>query len=574
MPPGGTGTTGPPVVDVGNDEEMSTMRSATLPRLRLLALPMALAVMLTACGADEPDTGESAGDEDGEEQAQEEGEQDGDEDADAPADEAELDSDATLRVAWSTLPNQLDPHMAALEVSEFRAPLALVYDRLFTVTPEVEVEGMLVEEWGYSDDGLTLTLELRDDVEFRDGTPLDAEVVASNLERARELESPAVQSRMAPVEGVDAVADYTVELALASPTPEIPWVLSQNAGLIMHPELLEDGEPAEEVRGSGPYVIDSFTPGEEVTVVRDIDHGYWDEDAAKLARIEMVRIADPSALTGAMQGGQVDLAQFFPFTVGAMEDEEGFKIEHFPMESSLEIFINRTWEGLDDRQVRQAINHAIDREAIVESLFPGSDPKWQFFRNGLPGSDPELEGVYPYDPEAARELLAEAGYADGLDLGGMPVTQAAAPGLGEVIQEQLAEVGITVQPESTDSAEIYSIWPQGEHALKINFGGSGMEPGSSLNNRFRPGLLIDETTSEYDELLAEASSNLLDEDERNARYAEVNRHVVEEAWVAPLVWINWPYVMDERVVNFTVDTVDYGTMPGPFDFRYVGMLEE
>ena len=195
-------------------------------------------------------------------------------------------------------------------------------------------------------------------------------------------------------------------------------------------------------------------------------------------------------------------------------------------------------------------------------MFPGSTPKYQHQRDGLPGYDPRLEGVYAYDPAKATALLAEAGYADGVDLGDvlMPVTTPKA--VGEAMQQQLETVGIGFNLMFIDAVEALTRWRKGESAGMLHTPSTGVEFG--VRSEFRWGAAMNPggTTPEFDQLLARAIDNRLTAEDRNLRYQAVNRYVVEQAWSAPILWVNFGSVMSDRVMHFD-DRMDYITTWGP-----------
>lgn len=490
----------------------------------------------------------------------------------APPD-AEYDLGATFTVGMTTLGNTLDPVETPTELVLFRI-MSMVYDRLFTIGPTGELKGMLVKDWESSADGLRLTLTLRDDVSFRDGTPLDASVVKANLDRTRQAEGPVVPPRLEPIKAVNVVDKFVVEVVLSDSTPAIPYALAETAGFMMHPELIKSGDPSKEANGSGPYVLKEFTPGERVVVTRDADN-YWQRDAAKFARMQFEEILDANALANAMKGGQIDLAQFFPKELPQVENEPGLKVVPFPIGISVDVVLNPDVAPLDDIRVRQAINHAIDRDAITEALYPGSEPKWSDRRSGQPAYNEALEEAYPYDPERAKELLAEAGHPDGIDLGEMLVSASAPAGTDAVVQEQLAQAGISVETVTTDSIEIFSIWAEGKHSVELTFASSGIEAGVGLQQRWeRPVLNPAGVTPEYRKMYEAAADSSLSEEERNARYEDLQAYVVEQAWSAPIVWTTYGWTMPENVVGLDPAVSDYSNTIGAWDFRGVGKLAE
>lgn len=479
--------------------------------------------------------------------------------------------EGTLSTGWTTAITSLDPHMATSEIASFRFGLNEIYDRLFTVKADGTVDGMLVEDYTYSEDGLGLILDLREDVTFRDGAPLDAAVVKANLDRARTLDSPSVKSRMAPVVDVAVTAPYQVTLKLAEPTDTIPYVLAEMSGFIMHPDLIANGNPATETNGSGAYSVESFAPGEQLTLVRDRTD-YWDTDAAQLAKIEYKAISDTQAFTNAMAGGQIELGQFLPGTVTAIDGRNGLTTVDVPTGIGVELFLNRNVAPLDDVKVRQAINHAYNREEIVEALYPGSEARYQYSRVGLPGYDESLEETYSYDPEKAKKLLADAGHPDGIDLGEVIIVNVITPGVADVLQEQFSQAGIKITPIVKDGLEGPTSFGRGEASALLHYSPLGTSFTSGSGYRWGPRLNPAGVTPEYEKMLSEATDPRRSPEERGASAVALNDYLVDEAWGAPLVWITYPWVMSDKVGNFTTD-MDYATTTGPFDLRYLTVSE-
>ncbi|MGN5238594.1 ABC transporter substrate-binding protein [Rhodococcus sp. SJ-3] len=479
--------------------------------------------------------------------------------------------DASLSTGWTTGITSLDPHLATSEIASFRFGLNMIYDRLFTVEADGTVDGMLVDNFSYSEDGLGLVLDLREDATFRDGSPVDGNVVKVNLDRARTLDSPSVKSRMEPVTDVTVTGPYQVTLTLAEPTDTMPYVLAEMSGFIMHPDLIANGDPATETNGSGAYSVESFAPGEQLTVVRDRTD-YWDTEAAQIAKLEYKAISDTQAFTNAMAGEQIELGQFLPGTVTAVEDRRGLTTVDVPTGIGVELFLNRNMAPLDDVKVRQAINHAYNRDVIVEALYPGSEARHQYSRTGLPGYDAALEETYNYDPEKAKQLLAEAGHPNGVDLGEVIIVNVITPGVADVLQEQFAEAGIKITPIVKDGLEGPTSFGRGEASALLHYSPLGTSFTAGSTYRWGPRLNPSGVTPEYEQMLAAATDPRRSEEEREASAVELNTYLVDQAWGAPLVWITYPWVMSDKVGNFSVD-MDYSTTTGPFDLRYLTVSE-
>ncbi|MFF2111598.1 ABC transporter substrate-binding protein [Rhodococcus koreensis] len=473
----------------------------------------------------------------------------------------------TLRVGVSQGPDSLDPAMAVSEQLSQRFGLWGLYDRLFTLGPAGEVKGMLAKEWNYSQDGLTLTLNLRDGVKFHDGTPLDAEAVKANLDRYRTLTSPLVKARMGVVTEVMVTAPLQVDLTLTSPVPHVPNVLAEAAGYIINPKALKDGSNLDlETFGSGPYKLTSFKPGTSLVMERSEDP-YWDEEAGKFKRIEYTGFADFKAMENATNTGQIDVVQFLPEYAEAVKNAPGMRIEYFDQGIGHEFIFNTSVAPLDDPLVRQAMNYAIDRNTITETFFPKSFPRWQYGREGLPGYDPEVGSTYSYDPAKAKELLVQAGHPDGVNLGEVLVSASTVTGLNDLLERQLNEAGFTLTMTKTDPYQINTIFAEGKHAANLGFVTSATSPFTHLAYRFGPGPRNPGgTTAEYGEIV-NGMTNKNSDEENAALFAKADRYVVENAWSLPIVRFASPWVMKENLRGLDQNS-DYASSHGPIDMRY------
>ncbi len=471
-----------------------------------------------------------------------------------------VDPNGVIHVANVAGTPSLDPHATTSEIVWLLSTMPMVYDQLFAIDAQGNPKGRLVTDWSYSDDGLALNLVLREDVAFRDGTPLDAAAVKASLDRARTLDTPVVSKRMAPVTAVDVTAPYEVRLTLDSPTPTIPYVLAECAGFIMHPDLIANGDPATEANGSGAYSVASFTPRERLELVRDNDD-YWDPDAAQVESVTFEAIGDKQAYVNAVISEQVDLGNYQSYG-NEVAGQDHLEVVQVPTGTGVQLVFNPDIEPLGNLEVRQAINHAIDRQTLVEALMPGSEVTEQYAREGFAGYDPELAGTYDYDPEKAKSLLAEAGHPDGIDLGDMLISQAIVPGTSDVVAEQLAEVGIRIRPIVVDPQTIGSQWMEGRNASMLTFAQTGTEFSAGAATRWGPRFQPTGMPEEFTLMLAEAADNRLDDAERAARYRDVNRYLVEQAIAAPIVWIDDQWIVNKRVQGFSADS-DYAGTTSP-----------
>lgn len=359
----------------------------------------------------------------------------------------EAANEGTLNLAIFADPAAWDPSQA--HVGRALQPFQITYDTLLLREPDGSLSPMLATDWTYNDDRTELTVELRDDVTFSDGAVFDAEAVKVNLENLKNSNGRQA-AQVAAVESVDPVDDDTVKISLSAPDPAFEYYLSQAAGLMGSPEHLGTEDLISVPVGSGPYVMDTEQTVAGSQLVFTKRKGYWNPDLQKFDKIVLKPYEELTARLNALISGQVDAAILDPSTA---QQAEGAGLEILPdyrVDWQGMIFLDRDGElvpALGDVCVRQAINYAIDRETMVESILRGYGATTdQVFGPDSGAYVEELEDRYPYDPETARELLAEAGYADGFEL---PI--AAGPGFESALAaltQQLAGVGITVKVES------------------------------------------------------------------------------------------------------------------------------
>ncbi|MGY1829193.1 ABC transporter substrate-binding protein [Geodermatophilus sp. SYSU D01180] len=372
---------------------------------------------------------------------------------------ASASEEGTLTFAYDAdaAPTGYDPLLYSQGQFTFFAAL---YDALFVTAPDGTVEPSLVTEFSNNPENTQTTLTLREGVTFTDGSPLDAELVKANLDRRSDPELEAYGA-LAPG-GASEITDVTVQdprtvvITWAQPqaTPENNLV--DTAGVIVGPEGIADPSSLETTPdGSGAYTLNADETTRASTYTLDKNDEAWAADEWVYDSIVFDVITDPQALANAVVSGQADVATILdPTTIDLVEQRQstvsvGGTIVGFPVTDKT----GATNPAFASEQVRQALLFATDRETLVGDLHDGSRATSQLFPEGAPGFDPALDEEFGYDPDKARQLLAEAGYADGVDVNltvlGQPDEDVIA------IQSQWAEVGIRLNfttATSTDQA--------------------------------------------------------------------------------------------------------------------------
>ena len=411
------------------------------------------------------------------------------------------------------------------------------YDGLLRVSADgMTFEPWLATEWSYNDDQTVLTMKLRDDVTFTDGTAFDAEAVVANLERFPTGASPDA-SNLASVSGVKAIDATTVEITLSAPDPALLAYLARNAGLMQSPASFGAADEATMPVGSGPYVLDAANTVAESVYTFVPNENYWAPETVHYESIVLKPITDPTAMVNAIKAGELNAANLLNNDVVAEVESAGWDIHSQELDWVGITLVDRDGSmgtPLGDPKVRQAINMAFDRAAILEGYGAGAGTVTsQVFPTTSAGFDAALDEVYPYDPEAAKALLAEAGYPDGFELS-MPSLAAMGEAIFAIIADSLAEIGVTVTFTEVAPAEFF------EQILAPTFPAYLMFLEASTNEWQFINFLISDTAvwnpSHYTD---ETSKDLISQiqvasdADRPALITELATYVHEQAWFAP-----------------------------------------
>lgn len=352
-----------------------------------------------------------------------------------------------LRVAATASVTTWDPSASFSTEALYMANL---YEPLIWIRPDGTFEPALAESWDVSEDGLTWTFHLRPGVKFHDGDTLTADAVVASIERTRALGTGASWIWWM-VDSIEAVDELTVEFTLSTPYPldrvvastYAAWIMSPTAAAMEDSEWFEAGNEA----GTGPWMLESYTPDEEVVLTRFEDYwGGWDDKQFDKVVISIV----PEQVVQAqmLEGGEADLALSLPVEAYAdFQASPDFVVYEDDTLFNYVGLLNTQKEPLNNKLVRQAIAYAIPYDDVVAV---GAGGLGQQARGPVPhGLWPYSDevGQYTYDPDRARDLLAEAGYPGG---GFSLVLTHAAENLSEerfapVIRDALADIGIEVE---------------------------------------------------------------------------------------------------------------------------------
>jgi peptide/nickel transport system substrate-binding protein len=415
-----------------------------------------------------------------------------------------------------------------------------VYDTLILREPDGTLAPMLATDWEYNDDNTVLTLDLRSDVTFTDGAKFDAAAAKANLDHFAEANGPDA-NQAASISDVAVVDDDTIAITLSAADPAMTYYLSQAAGFMGSPEAIGTEGIKTVPVGSGPYVLDAKASvnGSQFTFVKNDD--YWNADLQKYDKVVVKVLTDVTARVNAIVSGQVDATLLDAQTM-AQADKAGLEKTSYPVDWQGLLLFDRGGAiapELEDVRVRQAINYAFDRQTMLDQLMKGEgEVTAQVFGKTTDAYIPELDDAYAYDPDKARELLAEAGYADGFTL-----TVPLIPGTESImamVKQQLADVGITVELSSVPQASYVTDIIAGKFPVAW-FSIFQGEPWVAIRQMVIPEAAYNPFKTTDPELQGYIDAVQTGGEQSGELAQDVNRFVTDDAWFAPWYRVNQLY---------------------------------
>lgn len=477
--------------------------------------------------------------------------------------------ESVLTIALSAPVTSLDPH-------NYRSGIDWIadgqlFDTLILRDAQMTLQPHLAESW----ENVSPTVwrfRLRRDVVFHDGTAFTAEAVKINYERLIDPDKPARAGfYLSALDSVKVVDDYTVELTTRVPTPAFLNYLAQASVSMISPSALEQygDDVALNPVGTGPFKFVEWIPGTQLVLAKN--EAYF-LGPPKLDKVIFKPIAEDAARVMALLSGDVDAIQFPPIEyMDVLSTDPAYTVLSEVGMRVVGIWFNVERYPFTDVLVRKALNHAVNKNLIVEELLAGVATKatgvlpprvW-----GMLSYDP-----YPYDPDKARELLAQAGWTDTdgdgiVDKDGESFQVSLTSPIGKyykdteiatVVQAQLREIGVDVRVEIWEWAAYLSHLKAHEHDFQIQGWGASPDADEPLRSNFycgNPWNVMGYCNEEVDELL-DKGLQTMDPDERANYYHEAQHIIIDDA-----VWIvlyNEPklYATQNYVKNFWIHPED------------------
>lgn len=441
----------------------------------------------------------------------------------------------TLRVAMQSLV-QTDPALVSSDTEVLVA--AHVYDYLVDVDPQNRLVPRLAKEWKTSEDGLTYTFTLQEGVAFQDGAPLTAQDVVWTFNRLRDPANDfPTKDLYSKIVDIQANGDLEVIFTLNQTNPFFLYDLSDNHALVMKADTADPSQ----FNGTGPFRVESYSPEDRITL--KANPSYFVSGQPRLETVEIIFFADDTAVVDALRSGQVDLAMRIPTPLyQGLAGEQGITSISIPTNSFDLIRLRSDRAPGNDPRVVQAFKLATDRQAAFQIVEQGlgavgrDSPIGPLYANYYSEDTP----IPSRDGEAAKKLLAEAGYPDGLEIDLHTTDTGNRQDLAAVLKEQWAEAGIdaniVVEPESVYFGD--NGWLEVD--LGITNWGSRPYPQFYLDVMLVCNAVWNEARfcdPEFDEL-AKLAGTTLDEAARTQSYQDIQRILIERGPI--IVTSFWP----------------------------------
>ncbi|KXZ59865.1 Oligopeptide-binding protein AppA precursor [Microbacterium laevaniformans] len=350
------------------------------------------------------------------------------------------DPDAVVNVRLVSEPSNLDIRETAGAALD-QILIDNVYQGLVSRTPDQKIEPELASDYRVSPDGLTYTFTLRDGVTFHDGSPLTVDDVVWSLEQVKSTASYSDSDRLARVQSIVANGKDVV-LTLSQPDSSLLWNLTGRAGLVLKKDDTTDRKT--KANGTGPYKLTSWKQGDSITF--DRNDAYWG-DKAKVKEVVFSYIPDNQAALNGALAHELDVVTGFDANLKDQVEANGdFTLVLGKSTDKGTLAMNSTKAPLSDKRVRQAIRQAIDHDAIVKALGAG-----QTLYGPIPELDPgyaDLSSTAPFDPAAAKKLLADAGVKD-LTLT-LTIPSFYGTTVSQILVSNFNDVGITLKVKAVE----------------------------------------------------------------------------------------------------------------------------
>jgi peptide/nickel transport system substrate-binding protein len=455
--------------------------------------------------------------------------------------------------------------------------LTNLYDTLLQPTADgKDVQPGLATDYSVSDDGMTFTLKLRQGTKFSDGSPITVDDVKWSLDRARNPDNHIWGFTLEGIDNIEVSGSDTIILHLKHPDPTLTSALATFNSAIM-PQKLYEAAPgateeekakafAEHPIGSGPFMFDSWQRGTEMVIKRNPYYWQMGEDGKPLPYLDEVRfvvIPDDATRILKLQAGEVDGAEFIPYArVAELKNDPNLDMELFPSTRVQYLTVNvrpTLKDGkpnvLADPKVRQALNYAIDKEAVAKIVTFGIGKPMVSFMSSATPMAVNNGPVYPYDVEKAKALLKEAGVAEGTEVSCMGLAgNADETAILSTIQAMWAQVGVKLNVEYLDNATRTARYRAADFQMRVAAWTDDIADPSEITSYFAYFPNIESLhggwqDKKVDDLFVQSQKEM-DKAKRAEMYKEIQQTYIEAAPIMFLYQSPYPVALRKQVKGF------------------------
>jgi len=443
-----------------------------------------------------------------------------------------------------------------------------VYDTLLRTTKDgVSVEPGLASKWESTADGLTWTFTLRDGIKFSDGSPLKGSDVTASLDMARGGAKSAWKDNYKAIKEITAPDDKTVKIVLSQPYAPLLSVLAMFSGGILPADMARatdakdyDNTLAWKTKGTGAYYSEGWKKGDPI--VLKANPNYW-KGKPSIDEVRIEYIPDDNTRVLKLQGGESDLVDFVPFSqIAALNGQSGVKAQTFTIQQSAFIILNVTKPPLNDVKVRQALNYATDKDAIIKSVYFGQA---KFMNSPIPQGtywDKNLPG-YPYDLEKAKTLMSQSAGAAGFKMD-MQVRSGNTnfANTAVILKEAWAKLGVTVDIQTLDTAVVRTNYRAGDFMSTPTAWTNDMnDPTEIVNYAMRGGASPFSYWTRYNnpDLNDKITKADLEQDvkKRETQYSEIQKIYLDAAPLVFIAYLGATAGWRNNVDGFFIDGLSY-----------------
>ena len=443
-----------------------------------------------------------------------------------------------------------------------------VYDTLLRTTKDgTNVEAGLATKWTPSADGLTWTFTLRDGLKFSDGSAMTSNDVKASLDMARGGEKSAWKDSYVAIKDVAATDPKTVTITLKQPYAPLLSVLAMFSGGILPADMAKatdtkdyDNTLAWKTKGTGAYYSEGWKKGDPIILKRNPN--YWKGTPA-LDEVRIEYIPDDNTRVMKLQGGETDVVDFVPFSqIAALSAQPNLKAQTFAIQQSEFIILNTSKPPLNDVKVRQALNYATDKDAIIKNVHFGQA---KVMNSPIPQGtyyDKSLQG-YPYDIEKAKALMAQSSGAAGFKID-MQVRSGNTnfANIAVIVKEAWAKLGVTVDIQTLDTAVVRTNYRAGDYMTTPSAWTNDMnDPTEIVNYAMRGGASPFAYWTRYNnpDLNSKIDKADLEQDttKRQADYSEIQKIYLDAAPLVFIAYLGASAGWRSNIDGFFIDGLSY-----------------